>query len=42
MQSYQDPNASFDAPVKRQIIMVLLGFVVMTAIIATVIHVVMK
>jgi len=42
MQTYQDPNASMDAPVKRQIIMVLLGFVVMTAIIATVINVVMK
>jgi len=42
MQSYQDPNASMDAPVKRQIIMVLLGFVVVTAIIATVIHTVMK
>jgi len=42
MQTYQDPNGSVDAPVKRQIIIVLLGFVVMTAILATVIHVVMK
>jgi hypothetical protein len=42
MQQYQDPNASMDAPVKRQIIMVLLGFVVMTAIIATVINIIMK
>jgi len=42
MQAYQDPNDQMDAPVKRQIIMVLLGFVVMTVIIATVIHVVMK
>jgi len=42
MQQYNDPNASGDAPVKRQIIMVLLGFVVMTVIIATVINIVMK
>ena len=41
MQQYQDPNARIDAPVKRQIIMVLLGFVLMTAIIATVVHTVM-
>ena len=42
MQKYLDPNASVDAPVKRQIILVLLGFVVATAIIATTIHIVMK
>jgi hypothetical protein len=42
MQQYQDPNNQADAPVKRQIIMVLLGFVVTTAIIAMVIHAVMK
>ncbi len=42
MQPYNDPNAQVDAPVKRQIIMVLLGFVVMTVIIATVIHTVMS
>jgi len=38
MQKYNDPNASVDAPVKREIFLVLLGFVVMTAVIATVIN----
>jgi hypothetical protein len=42
MQTYQDPNGQYDAPVKRQIIIVLLGFVLMTAVIATVIHSVMQ
>ena len=42
MQTYNDPNAAVDAPVKRQIVMVLLGFVVATTIIATTIHIVMK
>ena len=38
MQAYQDPNASVDAPVKKQILMVLVGFAVMTAVIAVVIN----
>ena len=42
MQPYVDPNSAVDAPVKRQIIAVLLGFVVMTAIIATAVHIAMK
>ncbi len=42
MQNYQDPNAGADAPVKRQIIMVLVGFMIMTALIATGVHFAMK
>jgi hypothetical protein len=38
VQQYNDPNAVADAPVKREILLVLLGFVVMTAIIAVVIN----
>lgn len=41
MQKYNDPNASMDAPVKREIIIVLLGFSVMVAMVAVVINVVM-
>lgn len=40
MVNYQDPNASNDAPVKRQILMVLVGFALGTAIIATVLNVI--
>lgn len=40
MASYQDPNAAFDAPVKRQILIVLVGFAVTTAIIATLLNVI--
>ena len=40
MQKYNDPNGTIDAPVKREILLVLLGFVVMTAVIATVINLV--
>lgn len=42
MQRYTDPNASLDAPVKRQIVLVLLGFVMVTAIIAITITVVIS
>ena len=42
MHPYVDPNGTVDAPVKKQIIMVLLGFVVMTAVIATAVHFAMK
>jgi len=38
MASYQDPNAAVDAPVKRQILMVLIGFAVATAIIAALLN----
>lgn len=38
--TYQDPNAAEDAPVKKQIMTVLIGFAVVTAIIATVINMV--
>lgn len=40
MATFQDSNAATDAPVKRQILMVLIGFAVMTAVIATVINIV--
>lgn len=42
MQQYQDPNASVDAPVKREIVMVLLGFFAMVVVVAVVINIVMK
>lgn len=38
MATYQDPNASSDAPVKRQILMVLVGFAAATAVIAIIIN----
>lgn len=38
MVSHTDPNAMTDAPVKRQILLVLLGFVVATAAIAIVVN----
>jgi len=40
MTPYRDPNASDDAAVKRQILMVLVGFAVTTAIIATILNIV--
>lgn len=38
MSTHIDPNGAVDAPVKRQILMVLFGFVVMTAVIAIVVN----
>jgi hypothetical protein len=39
-QATVDPNREADAPVKKQILMVLVGFAVMTAVIAVVINIV--
>jgi hypothetical protein len=38
MQTYNDPNAQVDAPVKKQILLVLAGFAITTAVIATIIN----
>lgn len=38
MRRYHDPNESVDAPIKREILFVLLAFVVATAAIAAVIN----
>lgn len=38
MANHIDPNAATDAPVKRQILLVLFGFVVATALIAIVVN----
>lgn len=38
MTHYQDPNAANDAPVKRQILIVLAGFALGTAIIAFILN----
>ncbi len=38
MANYQDPNAAHDAPVKRQILMVLVGFAATTALIALILN----
>jgi len=40
MAYYQDPNAGNDAPVKRQILMVLAGFAVGVALIAVLLNII--
>ena len=40
MTTYVDPNALEDAPVKKQIMSVLIGFAVVTAVIAVAINMV--